>query len=196
MVEIKPMKIKGNWSEGYVLDIHTIRSVFLGYDEYGHKKYDNQRSLIGELLYRLKYKFDKSVIGEILRTVIEFVYSWDIDIDAILPVPPTNVDRVYQPVIELAKSIGIKINAPFYENCIIKIKDTPELKNVFDYGERLKLLNNAYTIKKDLINRKNILLFDDLYRSGATLNTITDALYKKGNANKVYVLVLTKTRRR
>jgi len=29
MVKTNPMKIPGNWREGYVLDFHTIRSDFL-----------------------------------------------------------------------------------------------------------------------------------------------------------------------
>jgi len=39
-------------------------------------------------------------------------------------------------------------------------------------------------------------LFDDLYRSGATLNAITQALKDKGKAKEVYALTLTMTRRR
>ena len=35
MVTINPRKVFGNWFEGYTLDLHTISSIFLGYDEYG-----------------------------------------------------------------------------------------------------------------------------------------------------------------
>ncbi len=33
MVTINPIKLSGNWTEGYALDIHTIDSTFIGYDE-------------------------------------------------------------------------------------------------------------------------------------------------------------------
>ena len=41
----------------------------------------------------------------------------------------------------------------------------------------------------------DILLFDDLFRSGATLRAITEVLMQQGQAFTVRVLTLTKTRR-
>ena len=38
------------------------------------------------------------------------------------------------------------------------------------------------------------LLFDDLYRSGATMNEITTTLYDQGSAADVFVLTITRTR--
>ncbi len=38
---------------------------------------------------------------------------------------------------------------------------------------------------------KNILLFDDLFGSGATVSHITEALKEKGDAAAVYLLTLT-----
>ena len=52
----------------------------------------------------------------------------------------------------------------------------------------IKILNN------DLIKGKNILLIDDLFRSGATLTASTDILLKNG-AKSVCVLAMTKTKR-
>jgi predicted amidophosphoribosyltransferase len=77
---------------------------------------------------------------------------------------------------------------------LIKVKETPELKNVYDYQKRLELLKDAFAAKNLLLKGKNVLLFDDLYRSGATLNAITRVLSEKGMVSKVYVLALTKTR--
>ncbi|WP_337738617.1 ComF family protein [Agrobacterium vitis] len=41
---------------------------------------------------------------------------------------------------------------------------------------------------------KNILLFDDVFRSGTTLNEITKVLLEQGQASSVRVLTITKTR--
>ncbi len=51
-------------------------------------------------------------------------------------------------------------------------------------------------VAKREIEGRNILLFDELYQSGATLNAITQALKNKGKAKEVYALTLTITRRR
>ena len=197
MIEIHPIEVTGNWSKGFALDLHTISSEFLGYDEYGHEQFDTKRSEIGELLYRLKYRQDMSVINEIVSVVVNFLRdSWKISIiiDSILPVPPSNVARKLQPVMEIAKGISSKLRIPLLTDALVKTEETPQLKNVYDYEERLKLLNNKFSASASLTAGKNVLLFDDLYRSGATLSAITSVLFHQGKVKKVYVLSLTKTR--
>lgn len=197
MVKINPRKIKGSWFEGYILDLHTLSSTFLGFDEYGHKAFDTKRSEIGELLYRLKNKFDKSVIDDILEVVGYFLkFGWKIDeiLDGIIPIPPSRTGRSFQPVIELAKSLSSSLEIPLYLDYLIKVKETQELKNIYDFSKRMELLKDTYDIKDSGLAGKNIMLFDDLFRSGATLNAATNVLYKRGEVGKVYVLVLTKTR--
>ncbi|MFL5384242.1 MAG: hypothetical protein ACJ8GN_17105 [Longimicrobiaceae bacterium] len=39
-----------------------------------------------------------------------------------------------------------------------------------------------------------MLVFDDLFRSGETLNEITHTLMEQGKVDRVYVLTLTRTR--
>jgi competence protein ComFC len=70
----------------------------------------------------------------------------------------------------------------------------PQLKNLFDLDERLKLLAGLHAIDKAATQGKGLLLFDDLYRSGATMNAITEVLYKKGKAKDVFALTVTRTR--
>jgi hypothetical protein len=67
---IHPIKIEGNREIGYALDVHTKSSQLLGYDEFGRGVFDTERSQIGELLYRLKYRSDKSVIPDIIRAFL------------------------------------------------------------------------------------------------------------------------------
>jgi len=50
-------------------------------------------------------------------------------------------------------------------------------------------MSNKYNL-----SNKNILLLDDLYRSGATLRVATELLYNNCNVKDVYVLTMTKTR--
>jgi predicted amidophosphoribosyltransferase len=68
------------------------------------------------------------------------------------------------------------------------------LKDIYDYHERLKLLQNNLSVANNIIGGKNILVFDDLFRSGATLNAATKVLYEEGKVARIYVLTLTKTR--
>ena len=191
--EIHPIKIKGNWEVGYALDVHTKSSQFLGFDDLGRERFDTERSRMGELLYRLKYRGDRTVVQEILQLVLNFATFETIDV--IIPVPPSHTNRPFQPVIEIAVAIGSRLNIPVLTNLVQKVKETPELKNVGDFEEREKILDGAFkVIPVGCLSGKTVLLFDDLYRSGATLSSLTAVLYDQGKAKSVKVLTLTKTR--
>jgi predicted amidophosphoribosyltransferase len=49
-------------------------------------------------------------------------------------------------------------------------------------------------VDRTQVQGRRILLFDDLYRSGATMNAITAALYDEGAAADVFALTITRTR--
>ena len=63
-----------------------------------------------------------------------------------------------------------------------KIRKTPQLKNVYDYAERAKVLEGAFRADSAVIRGQSILLFDDLYRSGATMNAVAKVLSAEGQA--------------
>jgi predicted amidophosphoribosyltransferase len=74
-----------------------------------------------------------------------------------------------------------------------KTKATPELKNV-DYAKRLELLAGAHDVEGSALAGRRILLLDDLYQSGATLNAIARLLKDTGGAAAVLALALTRAR--
>ena len=194
MVEVHPKKLSGDWNSGFALDFHTLSSEYIGDDEFGHPQFDTKRSEVGELLYRLKYRSDKSVLKVLVNTAGEFVALKKWTFDVVVPVPPSRPGRKFQPVPLLAKGIGRYFGVPTCIDCVVKVKDTPELKSVYDFSERMGLLKDAYTVAKPAISGRKVLLVDDLYRSGATLKTVTRSLLVKGGADRVYVLTFTKTR--
>lgn len=192
MANVRMITIKGKWDFGRVLDYHVDKSEFLGYDEFGHPQYDTKRTELGELVYRLKYCNDKKVLKEIVDIICNS--SKFKTIEVIIPVPPSKL-RPYQPVIEIAQGLGKKLGIPVYTDVIVKVKNTKELKNLSTFEEKYAILKDAYKIENNKVKGKTILLLDDLYQSGATLNVITELLYKKAFVFKVKVLALTKTRR-
>lgn len=192
-VQIKPKILRGAWKQGFALDVHTTSSTFVGHNEYGHPEFATTRSPLGELLYRLKYKHDDSVIEEIADTAAEFIKASKARIDAIVPMPASNV-RSVQPVIQIADALGKRLGVPVLEKCVSKTKRTPQLKDVYNYEERRNLLEGAFKVNREESAGRSVLLFDDLYRSGATMNAVARELAKAGEAREVFVLALTHTR--
>jgi hypothetical protein len=64
-LEINPKEIKGSWDVGYVLDVHTISSTMIGYNEFGHPEFDTQRSPLGELVYRLSIEMTRASFSQL-----------------------------------------------------------------------------------------------------------------------------------
>jgi predicted amidophosphoribosyltransferase len=87
------------------------------------------------------------------------------------------------------------LSVPADLTSVVKAKDTPELKNVFDFKERTTALQCAFKVNEKAVRGKRILLVDDLYWSGATASIVATALIASG-ATKVYMLAMTKTRTR
>jgi predicted amidophosphoribosyltransferase len=179
-------------ASGYALDFHTISSVPVGVNEYGHTIFNTVRPEIGELLYRLKYNCDQSAAPAIIATAAKFLMPHRAKVDLIIPVPPSTA-RAVQPVIVMANGIGAAIGVPVVQ-CIKTTRATTQLKGVTDPDERKELLNGLYAVDAAYTAGKNVLLFDDLFRSGTTMNAITDVLLQQGKAASVRVLTITRTR--
>jgi competence protein ComFC len=192
MVGINPQKIVGKWRGGYALDFQVLSSVHLGVDEYGHNRFDTTRSPIGQLLYQLKYKQDASVVPEIVETVSAFIAAKQTKFDLIVPVP-ASAQRAIPPVATIASGMGEKLGIPVVQ-CITATRATTQLKDVTDSEQRKAMLEGLYSVDPTHTQKKNVLLFDDLFRSGSTMNAITDVLYQAGGAANVFALTLTRTR--
>lgn len=194
-VKTNPIRIVGPWTSGYVLEAqHTLSSEFLGHDSWGHPQFETKRSELGELVHQLKYRSDRNAVAHIAETAVQFIGEWNPTFEIIVPVPPSRI-RDFQPVAEIAKAIGACLSRPVTLNAVSKIKDTPQLKDVYDYHERIKLLQDAFRVDSDVVRGKSVLLVDDLYRSGATAMVVAKSLLA-GGAVLVNMPAVTKTRTR
>jgi competence protein ComFC len=193
-MQINPVEVQGAWRRGWALDVHTTSSDFLGYDENGHAQFDTKRSPLGELVYQLKYRGQRTEaqIADVMAAFVGSNPGRAEKIDVIIPVPPST-PRSVQPVVLIAKELGKKLQKPVLADAVRKSRETPGLKNVQDPEERRELLDGAFGADETQVSGKGVLLVDDLYRSGATANAVTIAL-KIAGASRVYFLAATRTR--
>jgi predicted amidophosphoribosyltransferase len=110
----------------------------------------------------------------------------------IVPVPPST-PRKLQPVITIATGIAAAVGLPIVD-CITPTRATTQLKGVSDPEKRKELLDSLFAVDPAATKGQHILLFDDLYRSGATMNAITSVLLGLGQAASVNALTITRTR--
>jgi predicted amidophosphoribosyltransferase len=190
---LHPQGVTGPWKAGIVLDWHTVASQVIGQNEFGHPIFDNTRSEIGELLYQFKYRGDQSALQKILSATVEYLRERAKGrFDLIVPVPPSNPTRTVTN--QLAKGLAIGLGTGFSATALVKSKNTSELKSVSDPEVRKQILEDAFRADNQQVASKTVLLVDDLYRSGATLEAATAALTTQDGAKSVYVLTVTRTR--
>lgn len=187
------IKLNGNWKIGFAHDVHTLSSTYMGVNEYGRDRWDTTRSEMGELVYQLKYQNNRFAITKIVDLLSK--YKGLETMDAIIPVPCSNKSRLVQPVYEIAQELGKRVRVQVLDNVLIKADGGSELKNIDDPHKRKELLKKYMSLSGQYnLTRKNVLLVDDLYRSGATLAVATDILYQQARVKDVYVLTMTITR--
>lgn len=76
-------------------------------------------------------------------------------------------------------------------NCLIKTKNIIE-QSKLNKEDRRQNIQEVYELKnRQLIENKKILLIDDIYTTGSTVNECRKILIK-GNPNKIGILVLAK----
>lgn len=189
-----PQKISGNWAEGYTLDLHMKSAEFLGYDGQGRAQFDKVRTEVGEAVYQLKYgSRDASETGKLAATAATFIRNWKAKIDIVVPMPASKRRHV-QPVYLVAKALAVRLGLEFAGDAVTRNKQTPELKNV-SVAERQKVLAGVHEVDAERVKGRNVLLFDDLFQTGATMNAVAVILRSKGGAARVYALALTRTKR-
>lgn len=118
-----PYELTGNWKKGLALDLHTLSSVYLGPDQFGHDQFENTRSEIGELVYRLKSHSDKSTVPKIIHLLkqIKGIEKFDYIISV-----PSSKTRNFQPVnaiaIALGEQRGVQVLTGFLKKKTVKKK--------------------------------------------------------------------------
>jgi ComF family protein len=86
----------------------------------------------------------------------------------------------------IAKIVGKKCNIP-YQKSLLKKKNHTRQQSHLSRQERKENIKNCFQINKkyrDIIDKKNIIVVDDVISTGATMNEVAKVL-KQNGANKV-----------
>lgn len=149
-------------------------------------KYDEKSKLI---LGESKFKYAKEILVEMASMLKPIFANLPFKIDYTVPVPLSKERINYRGFNQseiLAKGISWK-----YQNVLIREKNTIS-QSRSNRDERLKNLENAFVINKGFeLRNKNIVLIDDVYTTGSTLQECAKVL-KASGASKVIAVVWAK----
>ena len=114
------------------------------------------------------------------------------EIDVIIPVPlhrRRKRNRGYNQAEVVAKVLSRSSGIPIENHAIKRIRYTERQKNL-DHKERRKNLSGAFRVSAYWKKQKNVLLIDDIYTTGNTIDEIAKELKKNGVEN-VYFLTIS-----
>lgn len=112
----------------------------------------------------------------------------DADIMTFAPITKKHKrERGYNQCELIAKEISKRVNIPLSAKIYKKEDRSRQVGKSF--GERIKNAENAYYVKDDEFKGKRVLVIDDVFTTGSTMNNIAKALMK-GKASSVVGLTL------
>ena len=191
-MKVSLREIHGPWDAGWVLDKHMLKSTYLGEDAYGHPQFDNERTDVGEATYQLKYQSDWSQAKRLAKALADHVYPKFNNVGLIVPMPATKT-RKRQPVVEVVVELGKLVGTPVFTELLLKAPNGKSLKDLSTKLEKIEAIGGSLNVK-DCIegdDRHNLLLVDDLFDTGASLQAACKVLSAYPKIRKIYVAALT-----
>lgn len=152
--------------------------------------------IVKDCLHSFKYNSHTYLAGTLVRIMIDFALKYiDLDkIDAIIPVPlhwRRLRDRGFNQSGILASILSREIGRPFIRNGIYRtkaIKPQVELPR----KDRIRNVQGIFKIKRPkFFLGQHVLLIDDVFTTGATLNECSKVLLEAG-AKEIWVFTLTR----
>ena len=148
------------------------------------------RGKIKQTMYRLKYSNKREYAVFFAKQAVQ-MYPWFFDVDAIIPVPMYRKKeklRGYNQAEVLAKALAAITNVPVDNKVVCRIRNTQPQKELNDI-QRKNNLKNAFQKGKSIVKYKKVLIVDDIYTTGATVETVAEELKCIG-IRQVYVLCI------
>ncbi len=142
-------------------------------------------------IYRFKYK-GKKRYGEVFgREMALYLgdYIRRIGADALVPVPvygPKMRRRGYNQAQVLAQSLGRQLDMPVRADLVRRIRNTRALK-MLNPKERLNNLKNAFILEGNGVKLNTIIIVDDIYTTGSTIDAMSEVLLAAGVRNIYYI---------
>lgn len=145
-------------------------------------------------IYQFKYHnrriYGKFYAEELFRLYGELIRRWEID--AIIPVPlhwRRRRKRGYNQAEIIAKHLGKLANIPVDTKAVVRVRNTKPQKEL-SHKDRRRNLKNVFRVTKYWKRRKRVLVIDDIYTTGNTIDAVAKVLKEKG-AHKVWFFTIS-----
>ncbi len=151
---------------------------------------ENLKKSIYRFKYNNKREYAKVYANEIVLHHKRQIKEWNAD--GIIPIPLHKSkmrSRGFNQAEVLAIELSKQLSIPCYSNLISREKKTLPQKSLND-KQRINNLKNAFKIKQNDVKLNKIILIDDIYTTGVTIDSVTKVLKQEG-INEVYFITIS-----
>ena len=150
------------------------------------------KGIIREAVQGLKYENARPVaipLGQRLSRQLQ-AQHWMIDMIAPVPLHTSRLaERGYNQAQLLAEQVAHHMNIPCVPHALTRERNT-QSQVTMSAQERLTNVAKAFSANPEIVANQRVLIIDDVYTTGATLNACGEALLE-ANAKAVYGLTVT-----
>lgn len=150
-----------------------------------------EQNYFGESMLKFKYynarEYGDYYIDVMLQEYGDVIRAWCPDVIIPVPVHPSRQrERGYNQAEVLARKLSQRTGIPVNVNLLERQTKTAPQKHLGN-EERLKNLSKAFVVRKRVPKQyRRILLIDDIYTTGSTMEACTRCLQEQG-AERVYI---------
>lgn len=152
------------------------------------------QSPVAQSLYQLKYHARKEYgifYGHYAAVCAKKqIQAWKIEVLIPVPLHPSRLaKRGYNQAEVIARAMGEKLNLPVVTDAVKRVEKTKPLKEL-NPQERRKSLQRAFMPAKNQAHWKNVLIIDDIYTTGSTIDAVSRVLKETQRAEVIYFLTI------
>lgn len=148
---------------------------------------------VSHSIYRFKYHnqrtFAKYYADEMYSQMEALIRTWNPE--CIIPIPlhkKRKRKRGYNQAGILAKELGDRLHIPVRNDILLRTRYTNPQKKL-DHSTRKKNLYNAFSVRKPLQGVRSVVLIDDIYTTGNTIDEAARKLRDSGVENVYFLTV-------
>ena len=149
--------------------------------------------IMRESLYKMKYQGRREyaeTYGRIMARYFGNVIKRT-GVEGIIPVPlhpKRERERGYNQAALLARAFGRESGIPVYENYLVRARHTPPMKSL-SIAERQNNLKRAFKIRHNDVKLSIIIIIDDIYTTGSTIDAMSRE-FRKAGVERIYFMTL------
>lgn len=148
---------------------------------------------IKKSMYRFKYSNRREYAVFYARQTVAIYEQWirRNRVEAIIPIPMYDKKkrrRGYNQAEVFARALGSELGIPVDCKIVKRIRETTPQKELND-KQRQNNLKKAFQLTENIVKYKEILLVDDIYTTGSTMDAVAETLLAGGACNIYYICI-------